>query len=184
MGNSLFDQLNKTGLVDKNKAKQAKKNKYQQAKKHKGKKAKPLPESKQRTLKIQAEKAQRDRELNQQRKLAAEKNAIAAQIKQLIEMNRLEVDAEEGNAEIAFNFVDGKNVQRIHVTEKLQEQLMRGRLAIVKLGGGYYLVPAGVAEKITLRDPLCVIYSSVSEHESGDADDPYVDFQVPDDLMW
>jgi uncharacterized protein YaiL (DUF2058 family) len=184
MGNSLFDQLNKTGLVDKNKAKQAKKNKYQQAKKLKGKKTKPLPESKQRALKIQAEKAQRDRELNQQRKLAAEKKAIAAQIKQLIEMNRIEVVAEEGDAGIAFNFVDGKNVQRIYITEKLQEQLTRGRLAIVKLDGDYNLVPAGVAEKISLRDPLYVMHSSVSEPEAIDTDDPYADYQVPDDLMW
>lgn len=183
MGNSLFDQLNKSGLVDKNKAKQAKKDKHRQAKKHKGRQAKPLPESKQRAQQIQAEKAQRDRELNRQHKQEVEKKAVAAQIKQLIEMNRIEGDAEY-EAEIAFNFVDGKNVQRLYVTEKLQEQLIRGRLAIVKQGADYSLVPASVAEKITLRDPSCVIHCTVVEAETSDMDDPYADYQVPDDLMW
>ncbi|MEA1888480.1 MAG: DUF2058 domain-containing protein [Pseudomonadota bacterium] len=184
MGNSLFDQLNKSGLVDKNKAKQAKKDKHRQAKKHKGRQAKSLPESKQRAQQIQAEKAQRDRELNRQHKQEVEKKAVAAQIKQLIEMNRIEGDDAENEAEIAFNFVDGKNVQRLYVTEKLQQQLMRGRLAIVKLGVDYNLVPAGVAEKITLRDPSCVIHCAVVEAETSDIDDLYADYQVPDDLMW
>jgi len=180
MGNSLFDQLNKTGLVDKNKAKQAKKTKYQQAKKKKGKQVKTLSESEVRARQAQAESAQRDRELNQQQKLADEKKAVAAQIRQLIEMNR--VDVEE--AEVAFNFVDGKNVQRIFVTEKLQEQLVRGRLAIVKLGSDYNLVPAGVAEKIRLRDGSYVKHFDVSGLDETDKADPYAEFKVPDDLMW
>lgn len=184
MGNSLFDQLNKSGLVDDNKAKQAKKEKYRQAKKQKGKQAKPLPESKLRVQQVQAEKVQRDRELNRQRKQAEEKKAIAAQIKQLIEMNRIEADEAEGDAAIAFNFADGKNVQRLYVTEKLQGQLIRGRLAIVKLEGGYNLVPAGVAEKIILRDPTCVVHCAAAGPEASDMDDPYADYQVPDDLMW
>jgi hypothetical protein len=184
MGNSLFDQLNKSGLVDDNKAKQAKKEKYRQAKKQKGRQAKPLPESKLRVQQVQAEKVQRDRELNLQRKQAAEKKAIASQIKQLIEMNRIEADEVEGDASIAFNFVDGKNVQQLYVTEKLQGQLIRGRLAIVKLEGGYNLVPAGVAEKIILRDPTCVMHCAAAGPEASDMDDPYADYQVPDDLMW
>ncbi|GBE09024.1 hypothetical protein BMS3Abin11_02152 [bacterium BMS3Abin11] len=184
MGNSLFDQLNKSGLVDKNKAKQAKKEKHRQAKKHKGRQTKPLDKSKLRAQQVQTEKAQRDRELNQQRKQAAEKKAIAAQIKQLIEMNRIEADETESNAEIAFNFVDGKNVQRFYVTEKLQEQLIRGHLVIVKLESSYNLVPAGIAEKIILRDPSCVMHCAATEPVESDVDDPYADYQVPDDLMW
>ncbi len=180
MGSSLFDQLKKTGLVDDKKAHQAKKEKQKQAKQQKGKKAKPLAESKLRAQQALAEKVARDRELNQRRKQAAEQIAIAAQIKQLIQMNRIE----DYEGEIGYNFTDGNKVQRIHVTEKLQSQLVRGRLAIVKLGDGYELVPARVAEKIELRDSSCVILcNEVQSHES-DEDDPYADFQVPDDLMW
>lgn len=179
MGNSLFDQLKKTGLVDDKTAKQAKKDKQKQAKQQKGKKAKPLAESKLLAQQAQAEKVARDRELNQQRKLAAEQVALAAQIKQLVQMNRIE----DGEGDIAFNFTDGNKVQRLHVTEQLHTQLVRGRLAVVKLGEGYELVPAGVADKIKLRDPSCVLVCNVVASDDMDEDDPYAEFQVPDDLM-
>lgn len=180
MGNSLFDQLKKTGLVDDKTAKQAKKDKQKQAKQQKGKNAKPLAESKVLAQQAQAEKVARDRDLNQQRKLAAEQVALAAQIKQLVQMNRIE-DAE---GDIVFNFTDGSKVPRLYVTAQLHAQLVRGRLAVVKLGDGYELVPAGVADKIKLRDPSCVLVSNVVDSNDADEDDPYAEFQVPDDLMW
>lgn len=180
MGNSLFDQLKKSGLVDEKKAKQAKKEKQKQAKQQKGKKAKPLAASTLLAQQAQAEKVARDRELNQQRKLAAEQVALSAQIKQLIQMNRIE----DSQGEIGFNFADGAKVQRLYVTAELHAQLVRGRLAVVKLADGYALVPAGVAEKIKLRDPSCVLVCNEVESEGTDADDPYAEFRVPDDLMW
>ncbi len=183
MGNSLFDQLEKSGLVDEKKAKQAKKDKRKQNKQNKqkrGKQAQPLDESKLRAQQAQAEKAARDRELNQQRMQAAEKIAIAAQIKQLIQMNCIEYS----DGEIGFNFTDGNKIQRIYVPEKFQNQLVSGRLAIVKLESGYNLVPAVVADKIEQRDPSCVILNNVTQADTSDADDPYADYQVPDDLMW
>ncbi len=180
MGNSLFDQLKKSGLVDEQKAKQAKKDKQKQARQQKGKKAKPLTESKLLAQQAQAEKVARDRELNQQRKLAAEQVALAAQIKQLIQMNRIE----DSQGEIGFNFTDGNKVQRLYVTDELHAQLVRGRLAIVKLAEGYELVPARVAEKIKLRDPSSVLVCNEVGPEATDEDDPYADYQVPDDLIW
>ncbi len=180
MGNSLFDQLQKSGLVNEQKAKQAKKDKQKQAKQQKSKKAKPVAESKLLAQQAQAEKVARDRELNQQRKQAAEQVAMAAQIKQLIQMNCIE----DSQGDIAFNFTDGNKVQRLYVTDELHAQLVRGRLAVVKLADGYELVPAGVAEKIKLRDPSCVLVCNEVESDAVDGDDPYADFQVPDDLMW
>jgi uncharacterized protein YaiL (DUF2058 family) len=180
MGNSLFDQLKKTGLIDKKKAKQATKDKHLQVKKQKGKQAPPVAESALRAQQAQAEKAARDRELNRQRKKAAEQKAVAAQIKQLVQMNRIEA----GDGEIGFNFVDGSKVQRLYVTDNLQDQLALGRLAIVKLEESYHLVPAGVAEKIKQRDPSYILLCNVTPSTESDADDPYADYQVPDDLMW
>jgi len=180
MGNSLFDQLKKSGLVDEKKAKQATKDKRKQDKQKRGKKAQPLDESKLRAQQAQAEKTAHDRELNQQRLLEAEKKAIAAQIKQLIQMNHIEAS----DGEIGFNFTDDNKVQRIFVSEKLQSQLASGRLAIVRLDSGYALVPAAVADKIKQRDLACVILSNVQQPEESDVDDPYADYQVPDDLMW
>ena len=112
MGNSLFDQLKKSGLIDEKKAKQAKKEKHRQVKQLKGKKTKPLAESKLHVKQADAEKVARDRKLNQQRKQAAEKNAIAAQIKQLIQMNRIK----KTDGQIGFNFIDGNKIQLLYVT--------------------------------------------------------------------
>ena len=70
------------------------------------------------------------------------------------------------------------------MTDKLHSQLSRGRLAIVKLAESYQLVPAGVAEKIGLRDAAYVIVQNQVETEADEDDDPYAEFKVPDDLMW
>ncbi len=180
MGNSLFDQLEKSGLVDEKKAKQVKKDKRKQAKQKRGKGTQTQDESKLRAQQAQAEKTARDRELNQQRLQEAEKKAIAAQIKQLIDMNRIE----NSDGDIGFNFTDGNKVQRLYVSEKIQSQLVSGRVAIVKLSNEYILVPAAVAEKILQRDQDCVVLNNVQQPDASDADDLYADYQVPDDLMW
>ena len=89
MSNSLFDQLKKAGLVDEKKAKTVQKEKYKTQKQQlKQQKGDAVDEAKVQAQKAQAEKAERDRQLNQQRKEEAERRAIAAQIKQLIETNR------------------------------------------------------------------------------------------------
>lgn len=181
MGNTLFDQLKKTGLIDEKKAKQAKQEKRQKTKKKKkDRQAQVQSESTIKANQAQAIKVARDRQLNQQRKEAAELKAKRAQIKQLIEENRI-ADSE---GEVGFNFVDNAKVRRIFVTDQVQEQLARGSVVIVKLGHRYDLVPAEVAEKIKHRDPLCVVASSTGCTEGSKEEDPYKDFQVPDDLMW
>ena len=180
MGSSLFDQLKKTGLIDEKKAKQLKKEKHQLTKKQKSKKSRPLSESKQRVQQAQAEKAARDRKLNKERKKTKKQQAVAAQIKQLINMNRIDNSA----GTIKFSFTDGNKVQRLYVTKELQDQLALGSLAIIKVDEGYELVPASVAEKISQRDEARVLSVSNSQPKDSASDDPYTDFKVPDDLMW
>ncbi len=180
MANSLFDQLKKSGLVDDNKAKKVKQEKHKQLKQQKGKKAKPLEESKRLALQAQAENAARDRELNRQRDAAAAREAFGAQIKQMVEMNRIDT----GDGTVTYNFNDAGKVQRIYVTELHQKQLAGGRLAIVKLADGYHLVPAAVAARIAQRDASYLIVCNDTSQEMRDEADPYADYQIPDDLMW
>lgn len=181
MGNSLLDQLKKTGLVDKSKAQQVKHSQYKN-KKQKSKKAaaEQQDESKLLAQQAQAEKAERDRLLNQQKKAEAERKAIAAQIKQLIETSRVT----DRDGEIAYNFTDGNLVKRLYVSEQVYQNLMSARLAIARLGEGYELVPAAVAEKIKQRDTQCIITPNHAAEAVADEDDPYADYQIPDDLMW
>lgn len=176
---SLQDQLLKAGLIDDKKANKIKKNKLKQTKQKQKNKIETADEAKLAAQQAQAEKVQRDRQLNQQRKAEAERKAIAAQVRQLVEMNRQPRDG----GDITYSFTDGTLIKRIPVSATQLKQLSNGRLCIIKLSGQYELIPTLVAEKIQLRDESTQILSNQST-ETPDEDDPYADFQVPDDLMW
>ncbi|MCW8890543.1 MAG: DUF2058 domain-containing protein [Sedimenticola sp.] len=179
MGISLQDQLLKAGLVDKKKANQVRKEKKQQTKNAQKGHGKVTDETKQSAKAAQKAQAERDRQLNLQRKAEADKRALQAQIRQLIEMNQISTD--EG--EVAYSFTDGSKIKKIYVTEKIQSQLSKGQVAIARFSGGYALVPNGVADKIKQRDEhIIIVIAEVTA--TPDEDDPYADFQVPDDLMW
>ncbi len=175
---SLKDQLLNAGLVNKKQVQQAKKQKHKQ--KQTGQSTADQ-EARQRAEQAKADKIAKDRELNLQRKLAAEQKAIAAQIKQLIESNQVHCS----DGEVAYNFTDGSKIKRLHLTELLITQLSRGLLAIVRLDQGYALVPAKVAERIAQRDAsIVLVHHDPSVEAETDEDDPYADYQIPDDLMW
>ncbi len=181
MGNSLLDQLKKSGLVDKSKAQKSKHSQYKSQKKKSKKGAvTQLDEVALLANKNHAEKVARDRQLNQQQKEEDERNAIAAQIKQLIESNSVK----EFDGDIAYHFTDGNIVKRIYVSEKIRHHLTAGRLAIAKLSDDYKLVPTPVADKIKQRDKHCIITNDHSETPPSNEEDPYSDYQIPDDLMW
>lgn len=179
MATSLQDQLLKAGLVDQKKVKQANKDKRKNAKQQRHSKTAVVDDSKQAAQQALKDKAARDREQNAKRNQEAERKAIIAQIKQLIELNRI---TREGG-ETAYNFVDNKKVKKIYVTDVLHGQLSRGQLAVVTLNGQYELVPAPVAQKIADRDVSFVIsLHDASQHD--DEEDEYADYKIPDDLMW
>ncbi len=178
---SLQDQLLKAGLVDKKKAQKATKAKHKQDKLKRKNKVETVDEARLAAEKAHAEKVERDRQLNLQRKQEAEQRAITAQIRQLIEMNRLEKNA----GDISYNFTDGTKVTHIYVDETQQRQLGNGHLAIVRLDDQYELVPTNVSEKIAQRDESYLVYCNRGKDETVvDEDDPYAEFEVPDDLMW
>lgn len=176
---SLQEQLLKAGIVDKKKAKQVEQEKRKQKKQtHKG--HKQIDETKELAKKALAEKTARDREINRQREAVAELKAIAAQIKQLIEVNR--IDRKDG--EMAYQFSDGTKIKKIYVSPLLHNQLSKGVIALVRLNDQYELVPAVVAEKIRQRDESIVLVQNQASNDETDEDDYYADYKIPDDLMW
>lgn len=181
MGNSLFDQLKKSGLIDEKKAQKAKHSQYK-SNKQRNKNGPAVQEGDAKSLahKAHTEKVERDRQLNQQRKEEVERKAIAAQIKQLIETNRVE----DRDGDVAYNFTDMNMVRRIHVSAQVHKHLTSGRLAIARLGEHYELVPLPVAEKIKQRDEQCIIKCDRAAEPAPDEDDPYAAYKIPDDLMW
>ena len=179
MGNSLQEQLLKAGLASQKKLRAVAQEKRQQAK-QKGPKSPPADAAaKQQMEQAVAEKQARDRELNQQKQEAAKLKERAAQIKQVIEQHRLAPEP----GEIPYNFADGKKIKTLYVNPKTQNQLVQGRWAITAYQDGYALIPSAVIEKIQQRDPAWFVLCNATPTEPA-ADDPYAQFQVPDDLIW
>lgn len=182
MAISLQDQLKKSGLVDEKKAKQlsrAKRKQEKLARKEKNPGADPRKSELEKTKK---EKAARDRQLNQEKNARAELKAIAAQIKQLISMNAIAKDGDQ-----KFSFTEAGKIKHIWVSQTQIDQLSRGTIAIVNQSSSqanqHVLVPMVVAEKIAQRDDSAVVFKADKSTDSED-DDPYADYQIPDDLTW
>lgn len=182
MSKSLHEQLLQAGLVDKKKADQVardKKNKQKKgSKKKKADKGKP-DASKAAAMKAAQEKAERDRQLNEDRAKAQADKALVAQIKQLIETHR----REKTPGESLYRFKDGKKIHTLMLSEPLTKELFSGRVQVVRWGGSFELLPAEAADKVAARDESLVI-PLVESNEPSPEDDPYADYQIPDDLMW
>lgn len=181
MGGSLQDQLLKLGLVDKKQVKKANVEKRQKHKQQRKNKTKTVDQAILQARNEEAKKANRDRELNRLREEKAQRKSIVAQIKQLIESNR----QPKGDDDIPYSFLDRKKIRKIYVSKVVQQQLGDGKLAIVRLDGRYELVTTDIAEKISQRDEKLVIFcNKLQPDERADKNDPYADYEVPDDLIW
>ena len=129
---------------------------------------------------------ERDKQLSEQQKQAVLSREYKAQVKQLIEMNRIIIS----KGSIDFNFTDNNVIKSITVDKTTQSQLISGRLAIARLStenssvSEYAIIPAIVADKITQRDAESIVLNNALAQDEADEDDPYADFKIPDDLMW
>jgi hypothetical protein len=180
MNTSLRDQLLKAGLINKKQANEAERQQQRQERqappKQRPAQSPPRPLAPQVA---QSAKIARDQALNRKQREKAEKKARLAEIKQLIERNRLPtVEAGE-----FYNFVDGSKIRRIAVDASTRDRLSRGELAIVRHEGHYDLVPMAIASRIRERDEGALIDSGVGKERSP-ADEAYAGFSVPDDLIW
>ncbi|HGH4718848.1 TPA: DUF2058 domain-containing protein [Enterobacter hormaechei] len=175
---TLQEQMLKAGLVSSKKMA-----KVQRTAKKSRVQAREAREAVEENKKAQLE---RDKQLSEQQKQAVLAKEFRAQVKQLIEMNRITVA--KGN--ITFNFTDGNLIKKIEVDKQTQTQLINGRLAIARLminakgDCDYAIIPAVVADKIAQRDADSIVLNSALSQEEQDEDDPYADFKIPDDLMW
>ena len=135
------------------------------------------------TASAQSAKVARDLALNRQHHERAEKKARAAQVKQLIEQNRLP----RAQTEERYNFLDGSSVRCITVDAPVRSGLMRGELVIVRHEGRYEVVTAAVGARIRERDERAVVErppAAPGEPVGEPVDEAYRDHPVPDDLRW
>lgn len=177
---SLQDQLLQAGLINKQKAKQAKSQKRKQAKAvRKGQAEKDLT-LQQQIQQQQADKQAKDRQLNQQRQAEFDAKAAIAKVKQMIQ--QLALTQYQGDNR--YNFALDGTVKSLLVDDITQNALIKGRLGICRFEEQISLLPAEAANKIAAVDSAYLVLLNDSQPVEVDEDDPYADFQIPDDLMW
>ena len=179
---SLQDQLLKAGLIDKKTAKKVGKEKRKQDKVAKKTGENQQSEASLAAERARAEKIARDRALNAEREATQQQKAIAAQIKQMIEHNK-QPKGSNGKDDVAYHFTFDKKVKKLYVSAAVQEHLTAGRLMIVGEGEHFELVPRVIADKIAERNPNMVVQAPETS-TALEEDDPYAEYQIPDDLMW
>lgn len=182
MNNPFQEQLLKAGVVSKQQVQKANQEKSKKKKQQprKSKKAAVVDEARIKAQMVAAEKAERDRELNKRKEDQARGKAVSAEINQLITENMIKRDEK---CDLAYNFEHQKKVKRIYINKEMQQQIVSGKLGIARIDGMYELVPAAIAEKIKQRNEKRVVIFS-DDKNTPDENDPYKDFEVPDDLMW
>lgn len=163
MGNPFQDQLLKAGLVNKKQLKKAKHDKRLNRKQNKEKS--PATEALNKTRQEQAAREKRTRELNLQRAEENRQREQLAQVKQLIENNKLTRD-DRGEP---YYFVEQNRVKKIFISTDMTEQLSQGRLAIVKSDNSYEVVTAKVAHQIysRCREALLVLHEVLKTGEGS-----------------
>ncbi len=178
---SLRDQLLKAGVANKKQHQQARTQNKQQKKQG----VDPKAEQRERLEAERKQKLERDQELNRQREMERKEKERAAQIRQIVQTNRIP----RKDGETAYNFVDGKTIKKWYISEQQSAELVAGRLAIARLGADDYVLISGkVAEQLALRladeADQYLLVNNRAKQEEVDEDDPYADYQIPDDLMW
>jgi len=172
---SLSDQLLKAGLVTEEQVKKAaekpkfkrKNSLAKQANKKTTKKStsKPKKQAEQSDLaKFYGERKQQEnkekQEIARQKQEAARiKKETNAKINKLISDNLLNDDA----AEIRFNFVVGTSIKYLFVTEKQQQDLADGKLAITFLASKRSLIPVETGEEILKINPSKIVIIPANE---------------------
>lgn len=174
--NALQAQLLKAGLVDSKKANKI--SKQSQHAKRTGDSS--AIESKKALAAAQAQKAEKDLKLNQQKQQLLEDKMLHANIIQMIKQHQITETA----GDVSYQFVDTSKIKKLYTTQKLYEQIVAGHVVIARLDEGYALLPRPLADRINAKLEGFIVVSNDKSAVELEEDDPYAAYVIPDDLMW
>lgn len=181
-GNPLQEQLLKAGLVKKSKVAAVAR---EQAKARTAKGGAGPSEIELEAQRARAEKAERDRALEAERKAQARAAELRAQARQIIQDRKV-----PRSGESEYRFTEGGVIRTLLLNEDLRRKLSSGALVIARLDGRYELLPRAAADKVRERDAAMIVLdhgladgADVPDATSDD-DAYYAQFKVPDDLIW
>jgi len=179
MGKSLADQLLKAGLTNKHKAAKARKA-VNHNKKLKDRGTIGETDAERHAREAAEAKTMRDKELNAAREAERLEKEKTAQGRDIIAHAQQTVD--EG--EQSFHYTHGTTVKTLLLSSAQHRHLSRGLLAVALLDNKAALIPAAAAEKVKQRSEELILAWHQGEDDTPDENDPYADYQIPDDLMW
>ena len=179
MTGSLQDQLLKSGLVTKQQIRDSRKKKSKSFKKGKQTNKEPsLAEA--YAQKKNAERKDRDRELNRRREEARRRKELKEKLRQLI----LPAAKNDTKADTPRFFEFASKIRKIYVTEAQQKALNKGELGIAYHAGRHYVVEAAIITKVKALNENAVSFFAPDVSDNSDEDEYYAKFEVPDDLQW
>ena len=181
---SLQEQLLKAGLTTKQKARQAN---ADTRKKNKQKRSgvqhdESLQEQvKQDLAKAKAEKQAKDNALNEQSKRQLAEKEQRFRIKQILSHHQIK--RVEGDNE--YNYTFDKKIKKLALDAATHKALVNGQLSLCGLEETTYIVTRETADKLAeLDESVVLVQNDRIIDEQIPEDDPYADYQIPDDLMW
>lgn len=182
MSKSLADQLKGLGLVDKSKVKQAEHAKRVKKKQKAKAKTPEGPSTQELTAQAlaeqQAAKAERDRALEAERKAKREQAERLAQARDIVKSNGTVVKGEDKK----YRFTVDKKIKEIWVTHADFERLAKGLIGVVQMDQRWVFLEPEPFKRVIERAPQVVHF--LAKPDQVDPDDPYADYQIPDDLDW
>jgi len=181
---SLQDQLLKAGLTTKQKSRQAntdkrKKNKQQRSGVvHEA----SLQEQVKKDLTIsKQEKLVKDLALNEDKKKQLADKEKHLRILQILQHHQIK----NVNGDSEYNYTFSNAIKKLFVNSVTHRALVNGQLALCGLEEVTYIVTAETAGKLaTLNESVILVQNDKIVTEDVDEDDPYADFQIPDDMVW
>jgi len=178
---SLQEQLLKAGLTTEHKAKVAKTEKRKAQKKKKKKGATSDQSDLQKHIaQTKLEQQRKAEELNQAKQIELKEREQVARVKQILEHH----NQDEIRGDVTFNFTYNNKIKELDVNEQTKQALVKGRLAICVLEGLFYVLQDEPARKVAEVDEKYIVLHVIDDKQGKDEDDPYADFEVPDDLTW
>lgn len=171
MGESLRDQLLKSGLVKQ--LREDKQVRRESREPRKRARSEEIDLGKAYALRAQAEKQEQARLEREAAERARERKERKRKLQALLEGKAVN----RGDAELLRHFSYGDKIRRVHVDAEQLRALNAGELGVVQHNGRYLVVARAVAQEVQAIAPEAL--ALLVEPGAGDADDG-----VPDDLVW
>jgi uncharacterized protein YaiL (DUF2058 family) len=181
MAGSLQDQLKNSGLVSKKKSQQLDAEKRKKIKaQNKGQKIDN--EISEKVKQAELQKKYDDQKRNQQQQLQVRQNEEKARINQIVDQAKIK----DYDGDTAFNFQFNNKVKTLYLNKENYDALVAGSIGLCQIDNAIFILPNSTVNKINKINPIYVVLHQEKLNTMPETapDDPYADYDIPDDLMW